>query len=138
MWAFLSRNRDAGQLILRLLLGAVIFWLHGWRDLAGGVGHWRDLGVEWRSVGIRFWPEFWGFLTVLAGSVGIALFMIGAAFRPACLFITIVLIVATVHDASGAKTLVGGLRDGAKPLELAIVFFSLMFIGPGKYSVDKN
>ena len=44
MWAFLSRNRDAGILVLRLGIGGFFLWAYGWPKLAGGVEKWKNLG----------------------------------------------------------------------------------------------
>ena len=37
-----------------------------------------------------------------------------------------------------AVTVGAGVRDAAHAIEVGVVFFSLMFIGAGKYSVDKD
>ena len=141
MWAFLSRNRDAGLLMLRLTLGALFLWAHGWENLAGGTKKWHALGGAMSQVGITFTPTLWGFLATMAETVGIALFMIGIAFRPACLLIAITMAVAGIHTLHEAPAKVMGmspLHFAAHAWELGLVFFSMIFIGPGKYSVDKN
>ena len=134
MWAFLSRNRDAGLLVLRLGLGGFFMWAHGWPKLAGGVGKWRDIGEAMGHLGIHFWPIVWGFLATLAESLGAFLFAIGLFFRPACLALSFTMLVAAITSASGKAT----VRDAAHAIEVGVVFFSMMFIGPGKYSVDKD
>jgi len=138
MWAFLSRNRDAGLLMLRLTLGAFFLWAHGWSKLAGGTETWQGLGGAMKHLGITFWPTFWGFLATMAETVGIVLIMIGLAFRPACLFVAMTMAVAGLHAWHPHKNLSEALQNASHAWELGIVFFSLMFIGPGKYSVDKN
>ena len=139
MWAFLSRNRDAGLLFLRLSLGALFLWAHGWHKLTGGTGLWHDIGGAMKAFGITFWPTFWGFLATMAETVGILLFMIGFAFRPACLFITFTMAIAGIfawhHPISKDF---GALGSASHAWELGIVFLAMIFIGPGKYSVDKN
>ena len=139
MWAFLSRNRDAGLLMLRLTLGALFIWAHGWHKLAGGIEHWRKVGAAMQELGITFWPAFWGFLAAMAESVGLVLFMIGLAFRPACLVIAFTMAVAGIvmwHHPINSD--LGRLASASHAWELGLVFFSMIFIGPGKYSVDKN
>lgn len=131
MWAFLSRNRDAGLLMLRLALGAFFLWQHGWEKLAGGTKAWIAVGGAMKHLGITFWPVFWGFLATMAETVGIALVMIGLAFRPACLAVALTLAVAGISMWRQHENF-------AHAWELGIVFFSLMFVGPGKYSVDRN
>lgn len=137
MWAILSRNRDAGLLMLRLTLGALFIWAHGWDKLAGGTDKWQDIGTAMKHLGVTFWPTFWGFLATMAETAGIVLFMIGLAFRPACLVIAITMAVAGIH-ASHIASKGMALQSGSHAWELGILFFSMMFIGPGKYSVDKN
>jgi putative oxidoreductase len=138
MWAFLSKNRDAGLLMLRLTLGAFFIWAHGWAKLAGGTETWQALGGAMKHFGITFWPTFWGFMATMAETVGIALIMIGLAFRPACIFVAITMAVAGLHTWHQHKNLSDALREASHAWELGILFFSLIFIGPGKYSVDKN
>lgn len=135
MWAFLSRNRDAGLLVLRLALGGFFMWAHGWPKLAGGVERWKSVGEAMGNVGIHFWPVVWGFLATLAESLGAFLVAIGLFFRPACLALAFTMTIAAVTKASGKG---GDLRDAAHAIEVGVVFFSLIFIGPGKYSVDKD
>jgi putative oxidoreductase len=77
----------------------------------------------------------WGFLATLAESLGAFLVAIGLFFRPACLVLTFNMIVAAIFVASMKGN---GVRDAGHAIELAVVFFSLIFIGPGKYSVDKD
>lgn len=139
MWAFLSRNRDAGLLFLRLSLGALFLWAHGWHKLTGGIDGWRMIGGAMKEFGITFWPVFWGFLATMAETVGIVLFMIGFAFRPACLLITFTMAVAGVfawHHPINKDF--GALGSASHAWELGLVFLAMIFIGPGKYSVDKN
>ena len=147
MWAFLSRNRDAGLLFLRLTLGALFLWAHGWVKLTGGIEGWRGIGGAMKSLGITFWPVFWGFLATMAETAGIVLFMVGFAFRPACLLITFTMAVAGVYmwhhplaevTAHHQFTELPPLVSASHAWELALVFLAMIFIGPGKYSVDKN
>jgi len=130
MWSFLSRNRDAGILFLRVALGIVFIWAHGWQKITGGPEAWTKLGLAMKNVGISFWPMFWGFMAMLSETLGIVLMMIGLAFRPACLLLVCTMTVATLT--------IWGSKSPAQPMELGIVFLALVFIGPGKYSVDKN
>ena len=138
MWAFLSKNRDAGLLMLRITLGAFFLWAHGWEKLAGGTEKWQGLGGAMKHFGITFWPTFWGFLATMSETVGIVLIMIGLAFRPACLLLAITMAVAGIQSWHGHKNFSEAVGHASHAWELGIVFFSLMFIGPGKYSVDKN
>ncbi len=89
-------------------------------------------------LGIHFWPGFWGFLATMAETLGMLLFIIGFAFRPACLMITFSLAVATAARYHGDYGDGSGIKGASHALELAIVFFAMTFVGPGKYSVDRQ
>jgi putative oxidoreductase len=130
----LTRFRDWGLLFLRVALGAFFFYVHGWRKLAGGVHEWHELGVAIRFVGIHFGFVFWGLMAALSETLGCVLVILGCLFRPACILLFITLSVAAVMLLHTHQ----GWDAASHAVELAILFFSLIFIGPGKYSVDKN
>ncbi len=136
MWSKLSNYRDAALLFLRLALGGFFIYVHGWPKLAGGLTRWKEVGGAMKHIGLDFWPGFWGFMAAFSESIGCALLVIGFCFRPACLLLTITMTVAAVMKFTTAKE--NALLAAAHPTELAIVFFALLFIGPGKYSVDKG
>ena len=141
MWAILSKNRDVGLLMLRIWLGAVFLWVHGVPKLFIGdvLKKWEFLGQQMQLWGIG-WPppKFWGFMAMLTETGGIALFIVGLLFRPACLFLTIVMSVAATYQFSTEKTFSAGFASAAHPLEMGILFFCMIFIGPGKYSIDRE
>lgn len=124
--------------MLRVGLGGLFIYLYGWEKLAGGIDTWRNVGKAMSHLGVHFWYPFWGFLATMVESIGMLLFVIGFAFRPACLLITFNLIVAAVVSYHGDAKTGSGLHAAGHPLELAIVFFAMTFIGPGKYSVDRQ
>lgn len=133
MWSFLSRYRDFGLLVLRIGIGAVFIWAYGWPLLIGGVEKWRNVGGAMKHVGIHFWPVVWGLMATMAETLGALLLAIGFLFRPACILLAFTMVIAMLFDH--AK---GGWREAAHAMEMAILFFSLIFIGPGKYSVDRD
>ena len=60
--------------------------------------------------------------------------MLGLAFRLGLLLafiVTLVNVVMVVHS-------VPGLYPKLIPIEIVVILICLAFIGPGKYSVDKN
>ena len=124
--------------MLRITLGALFLWAHGWEKLAGGTETWRHLGGAMKHLGITFLPVFWGFLAMIAETVGIVLIMIGLAFRPACLFVAINMAIAGIHAWHGEKGITAAIHSASHAWELGVLFFSLIFIGPGKYSVDRD
>ena len=128
----LTRFRDWGLLFLRVALGALFIYAYGWRKLAGGVALWREVGSAVHHVGIHFGFVFWGLMAALSETLGNVLVILGFLFRPACIMLLCTMLVAAT------TTLSKGVAASSHPLELAIVYFSLIFIGPGKYSADKS
>jgi putative oxidoreductase len=128
----LTRFREHGLLLLRIALGAFFFYVHGWPKLAGGLAKWKEIGHAMQVVHIHFAPVFWGFMAAFSESIGAALLLLGFCFRPACILLTITMTVASLTQ------LKHGLGEASHPIELGILFFSLIFIGPGKYSIDKS
>jgi putative oxidoreductase len=133
MWSKLSNYRDAALLLLRLTFGSFFIYVHGWPKLAGGLAKWKALGGAMKHFGITFWPGFWGFMAAFSESIGVALLILGLAFRPSCLLLVITMTVAAMSDYRAH-----GLGEASHALELALVFAALIFIGPGKYSIDKG
>jgi putative oxidoreductase len=130
----LTKFRDWGLLFLRVALGSFYLYVHGWHKLAGGIHQWREIGLAVHYVGIRFAPVFWGLMAALSETLGCVLFILGFLFRVACLLLLITLTVASAMHLGKNQ----GLDTASHAIELAILFFSLLFIGPGKYSLDKN
>ena len=133
MWKNLSNFRDGALLFLRLALGGFFIYIHGWPKLAGGLARWKVLGAAMKNLGIHFWPGFWGFMAAFAESIGVALLMLGLFFRPSALLLAITMSVAALSEYRAH-----GLGEAAHALELALVFTALIFLGPGKYSLDKG
>lgn len=133
MWKNLSNFSDVALLFLRIALGSFFIWIHGWQKLAGGLGKWKALGGAMKYVGITFWPGFWGFMAAFSETLGMGLIIVGLLFRPSCLMLVITMSVAAVMEYR-----LHGWNDASHPLELGLVFLALIFIGPGKYSVDRG
>lgn len=129
----LGKYKDTGLLILRIGLG-VMFIMHGYPKLFGGPEKWVTIGNAMKYIGITFFPVGWGLLAAVTETFGGFLMMLGLAFRPVCILLSITMMVAaTMHLKSG-----DGLNVASHAIEAAFVFIGLTFIGPGKYSVDKS
>jgi len=133
MWKNLSNYRDAALLFLRVTLGTLFIYVHGWRNLAGGLARWKVVGGAMKHVGISFWPAFWGFMAAFSETIGVGLLIVGLAFRPSCVLLVITMAVAAISDYHQH-----GLGAASHALELCLVFIALIFVGPGKYSVDQG
>ncbi|WP_421945526.1 DoxX family protein [Pedobacter sp.] len=129
----LGKYRNTGLLLLRIGVG-IMFIIHGFPKLAGGPKGWEGLGGSMKVIGIDFLPVFWGFMAAATETFGGFLLIVGLFYRPACILLVFTMIIAAlVHFGKG-----DGLQGASHAIELGIVFFSLIFIGPGKYSVDKK
>jgi putative oxidoreductase len=132
-WKFLGKYRDFGLLLLRVGIGAM-FVMHGLPKLMGGPDKWTQLGGAMQYLGISFLPIAWGLAAALSEVVGGLLLVFGLLFRPACLFLTLTMAVAAnMHLGKGE-----GLMAASHAIELGLLFFSLLFIGPGRFSVDRG
>ena len=122
---------DAGLLALRVGLG-LMFLYHGAPKLFGGPEVWAKVGGAAGNFGLSFAPAFWGLMAGIAEFGGGLLVMTGLLFTPACILLVIDLVVASsTHIHAGQ-----GLAGASHAIEDAIVFASLIFIGPGRYSLN--
>ena len=131
MWSGLKNASDGALLFIRVVLGFLVLWLHGWPKLAGGIGAWRRFSID--QLHISFWPGFWGFIATFAQTAGCVLLMLGLFFRPSALLLVIFMALVALADYTS-----GGLARSAPALELGLFFFCLLFVGPGKFSFDKG
>lgn len=130
---FLGKFRDIGLLVLRVGLG-LSFIVHGAGKMFGGPEMWTNLGGAMANWGMTMFPMFWGFMAAFSEFAGGILFILGFMFRPAAILLTITMAVATtMHITKGDPFTVY-----SHALELGIVFFSLIFVGPGKFSIDRE
>jgi putative oxidoreductase len=85
--------------------------------------------------GIGFMPNIWGLLAVLSEFLGGILLVLGFLFRPAAILILLTMVVAVVtsfrqhpHD----------FATYSRPLEMFCILVVFLFVGPGKFSIDKG
>jgi putative oxidoreductase len=132
IWTHLSKFRDLGLLLLRGTIGLYMAIGHGWGKILGGPEQWAGLGGTMELFGLGFVPTFWGFMAAFAEFAGALLVVLGLFTRPAALLLVINMgVAATAHMT--------GMIDGSpeRALVYGFVFLSLVFVGPGKYSVDE-
>ena len=131
IFRLLDKYRDAGLLILRLGIG-IMFVLHGLPKLKAGPETWTMLGGSMKALGVGFAPTAWGFMAALSECAGGILLLLGFFTRPACFFLFTTMVVATMmHIGKGDPFL-----KYSHAMESGILFFSLILIGPGRYSLD--
>ncbi|MCO5143300.1 MAG: DoxX family protein [Oligoflexia bacterium] len=130
---FLGKFRDLGLFVLRAGIG-IMFIIHGSGKMFGGPAEWSKIGQAMGSLGITAMPVFWGFMAAFAEFVGGFMFIIGFLFRPFAAMLTFTMVVATaMHFSKGDS-----FNAYSHAVELGFVFFGLMFIGPGKFSIDRD
>lgn len=120
-----------GLLFIRIGIG-IMFILHGFPKLFGGVDTWTAVGGAMKSIGIDFLPAFWGFMAGFAEVIGGLLLILGLAFVPSALMLTFTMLIAFLKHYSGGD----GFMGSAHPFELMILFIGLAITGPGKYRLS--
>lgn len=125
---------NLGLLILRGFLGLMMV-IHGMPKLLGNASLLTEIGQKMSVIGISFAPLFWGFCIALVETLGGLFLILGFFFRPAAFLLFLHLAIQAYYFHT---TKANFLNVTAYPLELAIVFLGLLFIGPGKISVDKQ
>ena len=121
-------NKDTGILLLRFGFG-IIFIMHGYPKLLGGIEKWEQLG---NMVGIPFVPVFWGFMAALSEGIGGLLLMLGLCTRIASSFLALTMIGAITFHIATAQ------GSPMHAIESLIIFISFILMGGGKYSIDEK
>lgn len=121
--------RDLGLLVLRLGVGGAFFWYHGYPKLVGGPDTWERIGSAVANIGITFGFPAWGLAAGLAEGLGGLLFAAGLFFRPVCLAMLTVMVMATL-DQFGRAT-----PQPEHALKNAFVFAGMFLAGPGRYTL---
>ncbi|WP_210463692.1 DoxX family protein [Rufibacter roseolus] len=125
--------QHAGLLLLRIGIG-FMFILHGWPKITGGKEMWAMVGAAMANVGITSGATFFGFMAAFAETVGGLFLMLGLLFRPILVLLFITMVMASIHHFTAGE----GINGASHALEMAILFLSLFFIGPGRYSLDEK
>jgi putative oxidoreductase len=130
---FLGKYRETGLLLIRASIGLIFIVLIApllWQ----GQGSWERFGSAMRHLDFHSHYKFWGFVGALLGCTGGILMILGLLFRIGVLLALAVTVVHLIAVWGGH----GDLHSRIPVLEMAVLLLSLLFIGPGKYSVDKG
>ncbi|MBC7616524.1 MAG: DoxX family protein [Pedobacter sp.] len=130
----LSKYRNTGLLIMRIGLG-IMMMMHGFPKLSGGLEMWIKIGGSMKVIGIDFFPIGWGFMAAATESIGGLFLLLGLFFRPVNILLLFTMIVASLVHLIDLKQ---DIMEASHAIELGVVFLGLVFIGPGKYSIDKK
>ena len=129
---FLAKYSDFGLLLLRVSIG-VLFILYTAPALMSGPSAWAHFGAGARNFGIHSHFQAWGFIAALLGCVGSILVIFGLFFRPGILLLLVLAIAHAIGVKHGS-----GFRTALPSIEMCFVLAGILFVGPGKYSVDKT
>ena len=124
-----DRKIHFGLLMVRLGLTAVLF-LHALPKLFAGAHAWKNIGTTLSFINPGLPPMMLGFAILLLETLGAVSFVFGYFFRPAC---TLLFILFGAYFFNYFK--VGFNTLMLWSLGLAVVFFGLIYIGPGRYSI---
>ena len=129
-WIYSKDNKDLGLLLLRIGIG-IAFMAHGYPKLFLGGAEGLAKGLT--AVGIPG-GVFGAYLAGAAEFFGGMALILGLFFRPTTVIMAFTMLVAlTFHFSRGDE-----FKTYSHALESGIVFISLIFIGPGKFSIDKK
>lgn len=130
--AFLAKYRETGLLLIRVTVG-LLFILYAAPALIAGPKSWAEFGAGAGHFGLHSHLQIWGFLGSLLGCLGGVLMIFGLFFRIGVLLVLVLAIAhaITVYNATG-------FRVALPSFEMCFVLAGILFIGPGKYSVDKT
>ena len=124
-----NRKMNFGLLIMRLGLTAVLF-LHALPKLFAGAHAWKSVGTSLSFINIGLPPMVFGFAILFLEALGAVSFVFGYFFRAAC---TILFILFALYFFNYFK--IGYNTLMLWSLGLAAVFFGLIYVGPGRYSI---
>jgi putative oxidoreductase len=134
MFKSLAKYADLGLLLGRIGIGATYIYF-GWQKLAGGQAVWTKIGHAMGNIGIHFMPNFWGLLAALSEFGGGILLILGFVFRPATAFLAFTMLIAFVSTFRAEPH---GFQHFSWPFQMLCTFVMLLFVGPGKYSIDRG
>jgi putative oxidoreductase len=130
---WLSKYRETGLLLIRASLGFIFIVLLV-PVIWNGQGSWEHFGSVMRHLDVQGHYKFWGFLGASLGIIGGVLMILGLFFRVGVL---LTLIITIVHLVAIWQTH-GDFHSRMPAVEMSILLLGVLFVGPGKYSVDKN
>lgn len=128
-----EKYKNLGFLILRLGIGGM-FMFHGFGKISGGPEVLAKIGGVMSLVGIDFGHTVFGGMAAAAEFGGGLCLILGLMFRPACFFMFFTMYMATYMHVSRGDS----LQVASHAIEAGILFLSLMFIGPGDWSLDEK
>ena len=129
MFSSQERQSNSGLLIMRLGLAAVLL-IHSLPKLFAGFHSWQSVGTTLGFINVGLPTEVLGFSLLLLEALGAVSLMFGYFFRIACIILFIIFgLYCFNYFSIGYRTLM--LWSAG----LAAVFFGLIYVGPGRYTI---
>ena len=129
MFSSQERQSNSGLLIIRLGLAAVLL-IHSLPKLFAGLHSWQSVGTTLGFINVGLPTEVLGFSMLLLEALGAVSLMFGYIFRIACIILFIIFgLYCFNYFSIGYRTLM--LWSAG----LAAVFFGLIYVGPGRYTI---
>lgn len=134
---------DAGLLVLRVGIGGMFAFAHGWGKLTGGAGVWERVGrMGMEPLGLGAMPDAFmvamGLMAAVAEFFGGLAVAAGILTRPAAAALvgTMVVAASTKLVPHGLTALTDPKIAGAWPVEMGIVVLAIAILGAGRFSLD--
>jgi putative oxidoreductase len=129
----LERLAGLAPLIVRVIVG-VIMVAHGWQKLMGGPA---NFGAFLAQLGVPL-PTLMGYVVTFVELVGGILLIVGLFSRLAALLLTIDLSVAILLVKVNVGFIAPPESGAGAELDLALIagFLTILFVGPGRLSLD--
>jgi putative oxidoreductase len=122
-------KKDAGLLLMRLGIAAVLLW-HSVPKLIGGAPAWKSLGTTLAFINVGLPASFLGLLSLSFEAACSISLIVGYFFRLSSAVLFLLLLLYSINYFNVAyKTLM------MWSLALTGVFLGLVFTGPGRYSL---
>ena len=129
-----STKLDYALLILRVGIG-IMFILHGYPKMMGGVEKWTGLGAYGMgSIGIHFIPAVWGFIAAFSEFIGGIMILVGFYVRYFSLLLFFTMIIASCTHIVGGD----GIMGASHAIESAVVFLFLFLAGSGSLAIKSD
>lgn len=124
-----------GQLILRVSVGLMIFYIHGWHKLKGGIAHLRQ-GTSWNlaeEVAAMHLPApvVLAFAATLVQLICPLFLATGLLTRLNAVLLTVTLSTAILQNVLAR-------RDPQLPVLYVLILTEMIFLGGGRFSLDAH
>ena len=132
----MGKSQSIGLLILRIGIG-VMFMLFGTAKFLGGEKALISVGEAMKLLGVTGDFKLWGTVAAATEIVGGAALITGALFRPLCVLLLFVMVMATAATVKRGDDFWTTLRNAGHAVDMGFLFLGLLLVGPGRYNLGK-